>query len=66
MKDHFIPGSETWVYEEDASVKGSIGMEKNEIGGLFVLSHYHYKGIGQKLVQIILAQLEDLEVEVFN
>jgi putative acetyltransferase len=66
IKDHFIPGSETWVYEEDGQVKGFIGMQKNEIGGLFVFPHYHSKGIGQKLVRFILTQYEDLEVEVFS
>ncbi|MFT6922904.1 MAG: putative acetyltransferase [Crocinitomicaceae bacterium] len=44
MKDNFIPGSETWVYEEDGQIKGFIGMQKNEIGGLLCFTTIPFQG----------------------
>ncbi len=66
MREIYIPGSETWVYEEKGIVIGFIGMMGNEIGGLFVLPDHHSKGIGTKLVNFISAVHEELEVEVFK
>ena len=45
MRTMYIPGSETWVYEEDETIVGFISMIGNEIGGLFVLPNHHSKGI---------------------
>jgi putative acetyltransferase len=66
MHDIYIPNSKTWVYEENEKILGFIGMIGNEIGGLFVLPDQHSKGIGTKLVNLILEQHDELEVEVFK
>ena len=66
MHDIYIPNSETWVYEENASIIGFIGMIENEIGGLFVLPDQHSRGIGTKLVNLVREQHDELEVEVFK
>ena len=66
MRNVYIPNSETWVYEENNSVIGFIGMIGNEIGGLFVLSDNQSNGIGTKLVDFILHIHKELEVEVFE
>jgi putative acetyltransferase len=66
MRELYIPGSETWVYEEKGKVIGFIGMMGNEIGGLFVLPNHHSKGIGTQLVKFILEFHNELEVEVFK
>ena len=66
MREMYIPNSETWVYEEEGSIIGFIGMMDNEIGGLFVLPNHHSKGVGRKLVDFISDMHEDLEVEVFR
>ncbi|ARN76308.1 GNAT family N-acetyltransferase [Oceanicoccus sagamiensis] len=66
MHEIYIPNSETWVYEEEDKIVGFIGMIGNEIGGLFVLPDQHSKGIGTKLVNLILELHDELEVEVFK
>ncbi len=66
MHDIYIPNSETWVYEENGSIIGFIGMIENEIGGLFVLPHKHSRGTGTKLVNLVREQHDELEVEVFK
>jgi putative acetyltransferase len=66
MREIYIPGSETWVYEDKGKVIGFIGMMGNEIGGLFVLPNHHSKGVGRHLVEFIRESHEELEVEVFR
>jgi len=66
MREMYIPGSETWVYEEDGIIIGFIGMMGNEIGGLFVLPDHHSKGVGRQLVDFIGDLHDELEVEVFK
>ena len=66
MREIYIPGSETWVYEEKGKVIGFIGMQGNEIGGLFVLPDHHSKGVGTQLTNFISEYHEELEVEVFT
>lgn len=66
MRDVYVPGSETWVYEIDNTLLGFISMMDNEIGGLFVLPNQHSKGIGTQLVNYIKPMHSTLEVEVFE
>jgi putative acetyltransferase len=66
MRELYVPGSETWVYEEEDEVIGFISMMENEIGGLFVLPDHHSKGVGTQLVKFIRESHEVLEVEVFT
>jgi putative acetyltransferase len=66
MRDMYVPGSETWVYEDNNKIVGFISMMDNEIGGLFVLPNHHSKGIGTQLVNFIKPLHNSLEVEVFD
>lgn len=66
MRNIYIPGSDTWVYENNGKVVGFISMIENEIGGLFVLPEYHSKGIGTKMVHFVRKFNDQLEVEVFE
>lgn len=66
MREIYIPGSETWVYEDKGKVIGFIAMLGNEIGGLFVLPDHQSKGVGTQLVNFINGLIEELEVEVFT
>lgn len=66
MREIYIPGSETWVYEDKGKVIGFIAMLGNEIGGLFVYPNHQSKGVGRELVDFISDLHEELEVEVFK
>ena len=66
MRTMYIPGSETWVYENEQGIIGFISMMDNEIAGLFVLPQNHSKGIGTKLVNFVSDFNDTLEVEVFQ
>lgn len=66
MREIYVPGSETWVYEDGNSPVGFISMLGNEIGGLFVLPEHHSKGIGSQLVNFANTLHHELEVEVFE
>ena len=66
MRNLYIPGSETWVYEKDAEIIGFISMIGNEIGGLFVMPDKQGNGIGTQLVNFICENHKNLEVEVFE
>ncbi len=66
MRTMYIPGSETWVYEEENTIVGFISMIGNEIGGLFVVPNHHSKGIGTQLVNFVKEFHKELEVEVFE
>ena len=66
MRDMYVPGSETWVFEENKQIFGFISMMENEIGGLFVLPEQHGKGIGTQLLNYIKPNYKNLEVEVFE
>ena len=61
MREMYIPNSETWVYEEDDTVIGFIGMMGNEIGGLFVFPGHQSKGVGTQLVKYISKYHDELE-----
>lgn len=66
MRNMYIPGSDTWVFETDKRVVGFVSMIENEIGGLFVLPEYHSQGIGSALVSFVSDFNKELEVEVFK
>jgi len=66
MRNIYIPGSETWVYENEVGVIGFVSMIDDEIGGLFVLPQNHSAGIGTKLVNYVSQLHEKLEVDVFE
>jgi len=66
MRNIYIPGSDTWVYEKDSQIVGFISMIENEIGGLFVMPSDIGKGIGTRLVNFIGENHKILEVEVFE
>lgn len=61
-----LPNAETWVYEEDGSVVGFISLIGDEVGGLFVTSRRHRRGIGRALLDHVRASRDHLEVEVFE
>lgn len=66
MRKMYIPGSDTWVYEQNGVIIAFISMIGNEIGGLFVLPDNHSQGLGTQLVNFVKEFNDQLEVEVFE
>lgn len=62
----YIHRTDTWVYEENNTVKGFIAMIDNEIGALFIDPLSHRQGIGSLLIDFVAMLHEALEVEVFK
>lgn len=66
MRNIYIPGSDSWVYEKDGEIIGFVSMIGNEIAGLFVLPNRQSQGIGTLLVDYVRKMHQELEVEVFE
>lgn len=66
MRNMYIPGSDTWVFESHETIVGFISMIGNEIGGLFVLPGHHSQGLGRQMVDFVGEFNDQLEVEVFE
>jgi len=62
----YIPNTDVWVAEIDGEVKGFVALMGNEVGALFLLPDYHYRGIGTALMDKAQELHGDLEVEVFK
>jgi putative acetyltransferase len=66
VKGEYLPQSDNYVYEEDATVKGLISiMQPSFIGALFVSVNNHNKGIGGQLVDHCKALYDFLDVAVY-
>ncbi|HET8727018.1 MAG TPA: GNAT family N-acetyltransferase [Alphaproteobacteria bacterium] len=61
----YLPGSETWVAEEDGSIVAFIGLLDSFIGGLFVAPEGHGRGIGRRLVEHAFSLKGPLTVDVY-
>ena len=62
----YLPNAETWVAENDGHVVGFVSLLGNEVGGLFVHSSHHRKGIGCSLIDKARELKGELYVEVFK
>ncbi|PFP21171.1 N-acetyltransferase, partial [Bacillus sp. AFS073361] len=57
VRDTYLPGAETWVWEEEGDVRGFISvMESQFIGALFVATAHAGKGIGHALIHHVQQQ----------
>ena len=66
VAETYLPGSETWVAEEDAAPLGFIGLLDDFIGGLFVAPEAQGRGVGRALVEHALATRGRLALEVYE
>lgn len=66
MRNIYLPNAETWVLESEGSPVGFIAMIDTEIGGLFLDTSQHGKGLGRKMVDYVVAAKGPLTVEVFK
>ncbi|MGF6271060.1 putative acetyltransferase [Lelliottia nimipressuralis] len=67
VRDTYLPGAETWVWEEKGEVRGFISvMESQFIGALFVATSHAGKGIGHALIHHVQQQFPYLSLEVYQ
>jgi len=67
VKNVYLPASETFLYEENNTVKAFISIINNSfIGALFVLQDYQGQGIGKKLIDYCKALFSSLELCVYK
>ncbi|WP_209329753.1 GNAT family N-acetyltransferase [Lunatimonas salinarum] len=63
----YLPLCQTWVWKNECgSCLAFISLLENEIGGLFVLPEFQYRGIGKELVKHASQSFQELFVEVFS
>ena len=66
IADLYLPNAETWVFELNGIVVGFIALIGNEVGGIFVDSKFHRKGIGRALMDHAKSIRDVLELDVFK
>ncbi len=66
IRNVWLPGSQTWVWEENGCCAGFISLVDEEyIGALFVDPAFQKKGIGSKLLNSLQAGRRKLRLKVF-
>ncbi len=66
IREVYLPNTQTWVYHRKGQVLGFLSMIGNEVGAIFLHPAYHGRGIGSELMDMVEADHETLEVEVFE
>ena len=67
VKNTYIPISDTFVYEENYSIKGFISIINNDfIGALFVDVNNQGMGIGSKLIDYVINIYDNLSLSVYK
>ena len=65
VRDIYLKQAENWVILEDGRPAGFIGLMDQFIGGLFVDTKIHGKGLGRQLLDHSLQLKKSLELEVY-
>ncbi|KAG4092316.1 acyl-CoA N-acyltransferase [Neocallimastix lanati (nom. inval.)] len=61
-----IINAETYVYEDNKSIIGFIGLVDDYIAGLFIKEEYRSYGVGRKLLNFCKEQHDKLELKVYK
>lgn len=66
IRDHYLPQSNTYVYEDKRQIKGFISlMDNNFIGALFVHPLWQRSRIGTKLLRYVRRRRPNMSLRVF-
>ncbi len=66
VRDHYLPNSETFVFEDKHQIKGFVSiLDGNYIGALFVAPKWQQKRIGSKLIKFAQKRHPLLSLNVF-
>lgn len=67
VRNHYIPRSQTWVYEEKEGIGGFISvMDQRFIGALFVHHRFYGQGVGAALMEQVQQHFPILSLEVYQ
>ncbi|MCA7011818.1 N-acetyltransferase [Dickeya dadantii] len=67
VRGHYIPHSQTWIYEDAQGIGGFISvMDQRFIGALFVHHNLYGQGVGAALMQHIQHRFPMLSLEVYQ
>ena len=66
MREVYIPGSETYVFEEAGVVKGFFCLQDGTLAAMFVLPEFQGKGIGRQLMDKAKSLREELALTVYS
>ena len=67
VRDVYLPSAQTWVWEQDGVLKGSISvMESRFIGALFVAPDAARQGVGSALIGEVKKHYGWLTLEVYQ
>ncbi len=61
-----LPDATVYVYEDNGSVQGFIGLKKNYIEGIFVEESMRGKGIGTQLLNLAKQLCSSLTLQVYE
>ena len=66
LAEDWLPGSETYVDEQDGRVVGFLTVGDTEVFGLFVSPDWQRRGVGRRLLDHVRASRPRLELDVFE
>lgn len=66
MEQTYIPASETYVYEDEAGIKGFFSLCENTLAALFVSPEHQGEGIGRTLIARAKQIRRELELRVYT
>ncbi|MDR7871239.1 MAG: N-acetyltransferase [Tissierellaceae bacterium] len=66
MVKEMLPKAEIFLYDDNNTIKGFIGLMDNYIAGIFVNTNNQSKGIGKKLLDYVKMNHTELSLQVYN
>jgi len=66
MKNIYIPGSETYVYENSSGICGFFSLNKNSLAAIFVTPAQQGNGIGRQMIRKAMELRNSLNLTVYT
>jgi putative acetyltransferase len=66
MKNIYLPNAETWILEEDNSIKGFFSIYENKLAAIFVDPKFQGKGYGTQLLNKAKSLHKSIELTVYS
>lgn len=61
-----LPNATVFVFEDNHTIQGFIGLIENDIAGIFIRSHSQSKGIGKALLDCVKENCSELSLQVYK